>query len=186
MINKEKTFNNIRTEFGSLNQTQVNGFDAIFDKWNSAKYEDSRYLAYMLATVWHECAKTMKPIEEFGKGKTRPYGCKVKFNGKPYSNPNQIYYGRGFVQLTWYENYEALGKVLGIDLLNNPALALDLKNATKIMFFGMGKGIFTGKRLDQFFNDKINDPIGARKIINGSDKAELIHDYHVKFLKCIV
>lgn len=185
MINKLETFNNLRKEFGSLNQKQVNGFDAIFDHWNLIDYKDNRWLAYILATVWHECKKTMQPIEEIGKGKGKPYGAKFKFNKASYSLPNKIYYGRGFVQLTWFENYELMGKIFGVDLLNKPELALDLEIATKIMFYGMTRGSFTGKRLNQFFNDTINDPVGARKIINGSDKAELIRDYYVKFLKCL-
>jgi predicted chitinase len=32
------------------------------------------------------------------------------------------YYGRGFVQLTWKENYAALGKLTGYDLVNDPSL----------------------------------------------------------------
>ncbi len=35
------------------------------------------------------------------------------------------YYGRGYPQLTWEENYKAYGDALGIDLVNNPDLALD-------------------------------------------------------------
>src|SRR5581483_8633719 len=35
---------------------------------------DIRWAAYMLATVKHECADTFRPIEEFGKGRGRPYG----------------------------------------------------------------------------------------------------------------
>lgn len=40
--------------------------------------------------------------------------------------------GRGFVQLTGRSNYEHIGKVLGLDLANNPDLASDPKNAAKI------------------------------------------------------
>lgn len=186
MINKQQTYANIRKSFGLLTQKQVDGFEAIFNYWNMIGYKDSRWLAYMLATVWHECGKTMQPIEEYGKGKTKPYGQKFKFSKASYSLPNKIYYGRGFVQLTWFENYDLMGRIFAVDLLNKPELALDLELATKIMFYGMTKGSFTGKRLNQYFNDIADNPIGARKIINGEDKAELIRDYHVKFLKCII
>jgi putative chitinase len=33
-----------------------------------------------------------------------------------------------------------------------------------------------------YFNDVTDDPVGARKIINGTDKAELIAGYHRGFL----
>ena len=86
-----------------------------------------RYAAYMLATVKHECADIWHPIEEFGKGKGRPYGVPVTVtddrSGKQYTN---TYYGRGYVQLTWQKNYQRLGNVLGLgdDLLFHPEKAL--------------------------------------------------------------
>lgn len=190
MINRKLTFDNIRKSFGKLTTEQVEGFTAIFDEWEVAEYTDLRWLSYMLATVWHETNKTMQPIEEYGKGKGRPYGKKIKHSGVAYLI-NVIFYGRGFVQLTWYENYQLMGRLLGIDLLNHPELALVMRNAVKIMFEGMTKGSssfgdFTGRCLEQYFNDKTNDPIGARKIINGTDKASLIADYHNEFLKSII
>lgn len=185
MINKESFYVSVRKSFGKLNSSQIEGFEAIIDEFEAQKIKDARHLAYMLATVWHECATLMRPIEEWGRGHSKPYGKKIKFNSKAYAEPNQLYYGRGFVQLTWFENYEKIGNILGIDLLKAPALALDLKIATKIMFVGMEFGIFTGKRLSDYFNDKEDNPIGARKIINGLDKANLISGYYQEFLNAI-
>lgn len=190
MINRKSTFDNIRKNFGKLTLKQVEGFTAIFDEWESVGYTDMRWLSYMLATSWHETAKTMQPIEEYGKGKNRPYGKKVKHSGLAYLI-NAIFYGRGFIQLTWYENYELMGRLIGVDLLHHPELALVMRNAVKIMFEGMTRGSssfgdFTGRCLEQYFNANINDPIGARKIINGTDKSKLIADYHNLFLKSIV
>jgi len=196
MIDKKETFTEIRKEFGKLNQKQVEGFDAIFDAWDETEYTDIRWLAYMLATPWHETGTTMQAIEEWGKGKGKPYGKQLKYakdkKGKhiPYTDTKALFYGRGLVQLTWYELYKLMGEILGIDLLNHPELALDLNIAILIMFEGMLKadsniGDFTGKCLEHYFNSTVNDPIGARKIINGSDKAELIASYHTKFLRCI-
>lgn len=42
---------------------------------------------------------------------------------KPVSNGN--YYGRGFIQLTHKENYEKIGKLIGVDLVNKPELLED-------------------------------------------------------------
>lgn len=191
MINRKLTFDNIRRQFGKLTISQVQGFEATFDEWEAGEYKDTRWLAYILATAWHETARTMQPIEEYGKGRKRIYGKKIKHSGQAYLSPDKIFYGRGFVQLTWYENYQLMGKLLGIDLLNHPELALVMLNAVKIMFEGMTKGSssfgdFTGRCLEQYFNDKTNDPIGARKIINGTDRASLIADYHNEFLKSII
>lgn len=187
MINKANFYKKVRTYFGALNNPQVLGFEAIINEFEKQKLSDIRWLAYMLATAWHETARTMQPIEEYGKGKTRPYGKKIKHSGRPYTNTANLFYGRGFVQLTWYENYELMGRLLKLDLINKPELALVLENAVKIMFEGMLRGSssvgdFTGKCLEQYFNEKTNNPLGARAIINGKDKAELIVTYYDKFL----
>lgn len=190
MINRKSFYDNFRKTFGKITQKQVDGFEAIFNEWEEEELTDLRWLAYMLATVWHETAKTMQPIEEIGRGKNYRYGKKIKHNGTPYVMPNKLYYGRGHVQLTWFENYELMSRLLKVDLLNNPELMLNIEISIKVMFEGMLRGSssfgdFTGKCLEMYFNDKVNDAIGARKIINGTDKAELISTYHFDFLKCL-
>ena len=191
MINKANFYKKVRASFGALTNGQVLGFEAIINEFEKQKLSDVRWLAYMLATAWHETARTMQPIEEYGKGKTRPYGKRIKHSGQPYTNTANLFYGRGFVQLTWYENYELMGRLLKLDLINKPELALVLENAVKIMFEGMLRGSssvgdFTGKCLEQYFNNVADNPIGARKIINGQDKAVLISEYHSKFLNSLV
>jgi len=85
------------------------------------------------------------------------------------------YYGRGFVQLTWEQNYKKFSKLLGVDLVKSPDLALDEKNAVKILVIGMKNGLFSGKKLEDFMekNGKL-DFKKARRIVNGNDRAELI------------
>lgn len=170
---------------GKLSTPQVEGIDRILDE-NDLRKLPVPQLAYLLATTYHETAKTMQAIEEYGKGKGRPYGKKLKMSGKPYTTPDQIYYGRGFVQLTWYENYDKMGKLLGIDLLNHPAWALKTDIATKIIFEGMIRGTFTGKKLLDYLNPSKKDYKGARKIINGTDKDVLIAGYAEKFEKALI
>lgn len=191
MINRKQFYIEFKKVFGaSIKQKQLEGVEAILNEWERSGFSDVRWLAYMLATAWHETAKTMQPIEEYGKGKTRPYGNKIKHSGVSYIFPNKIYFGRGFVQLTWYENYEIMGRLLGIDLLKNPELALTMDVAVKIMFEGMTKGAssfgdFTGKCLEMYFNESKQDPVGARRIINGTDKAEKIAKEYAQFLRCL-
>lgn len=135
----------------------------------------------MLATTYHETAATIQPIEEFGKGRKYDYGRRLKMSRKPYTDTNAIFFGRGYVQLTWYENYAKAGRILGLDLLNKPELALNPDVATKILFIGMELGTFTGKRLSDYFNDTKEDWVNARRIINGIDKAQTIAEYAKKF-----
>lgn len=192
ILNRKHFFDTIRDSLfhGSFTQLQVEGLDAILDRWEASGLTDLRWLAYMLATCYHETARTMQPIEEYGKGAGYKYGKKIKRSGIPYTLPDKIYYGRGYVQLTWYENYETMGRLLGIDLLNNPELALHPNIAAQIMFEGMTKGNshfgdFTGKSLENYFNETKDDWVNARKIINGTDKAELIADYGKKFFTAL-
>ncbi|WP_295677280.1 glycoside hydrolase family 19 protein [uncultured Empedobacter sp.] len=201
MINRKATFDNIRKEFSKLNIKQVQGFDANFDEfelWLSNKWidKDSRKLAYILATDWHEGNKTMQPIKEIG---SNAYFVKKYWENKKIakelgnlSAQDAINYcGKGKPQLTGRSNYAKMGKILGYDLVKNPDLMFDLKIATEVMFEGMltgrsFKGDFTGRQLENYFNKTTNDPIGARRVVNGTDKSELIAGYHYKFLKSIV
>lgn len=144
----------------------------------------------MLGTTYHETARTMYPIEEYGNGKGKRYGKKIKQSGEPYEEPDKIYYGRGYVQLTWYENYERMGRILNIPLLQQPELALRPDIAANIMFEGMTKslslkGDFTGHYLEQYFNDTREDWVNARRIINGLDRAELIAGYAKRFYEIL-
>jgi hypothetical protein len=45
------------------------------------------------------------------------------------------YYGRGFIQLTWLDNYKAYGDALKVDLVKNPNLALNPKIAARILAY---------------------------------------------------
>jgi hypothetical protein len=194
MINREHFFDRIRQSlfFGKMNTDQVNGLNAILDEWDAHyAHADQRFLAYLLATVHHETGRHMQPIEEFNKGKNKDYGQKLKMGGGPgkrvlYDMPDQLYYGRGFVQLTWYENYERAAKELHIDCLHHPAMVMQLDIAIKILFVGMMKGWFTGKKLANYFNPTTQDWMNARKIINGTDKAQLIASYALAYYAAIV
>ena len=188
MINRSFFFDQARLNLfgGVLKSKQVQGLTSILDQWE-AKYahNDDRWLAYMLATAHHETGRTMQPIEEWGKGKDRPYGKRIKMNRQPYTDTTEIFYGRGFVQLTWYENYQRAGVELGQDFLHNAAGVMELTNATNIMFLGMIEGWFTSRKLSLYFNETKEDWFNARRIINGLDKADLIKDYALKYYASI-
>jgi predicted chitinase len=92
------------------------------------------------------------------------------------------FYGRGYVQLTWDYNYAKMAALTGADLVGHPDLALDPKIAALIMFEGMTGGLFTGRKLADYFSDHRDDPVGARFIINGQDCANEIAGHHADFL----
>lgn len=159
-----------------------------------------RYVSYMLATAWHETATSMSPsIEEFGKGRNRIYGTwylnsknvaygfkdSSKIETYAYTETQNLFYGRGYVQLTWYRNYEKAGKALGVDLVKFPELALANPVATQIMVLGMTRGWFTGVDLSDFLSDVKCDYLHARKIINGMDKADFVEGYARGFEQAI-
>jgi hypothetical protein len=181
----------IRGLFVRISQSQVDGLNTILGILDRRGLDNLGFRSYILATVYHETSCTMLPIREYGLGKSKPYGKRLKLakgaNGKhiPYRDTTEIFYGRGFVQLTWYENYLKAGKFLGLDLLHDADLALDVNNAAEIMILGMVDGWFTGKKLSDYIGVK-NDFVGARRIINGTDRASLIASYAHSFLTCLI
>ena len=70
-----------------------------------------------------------------------------------------------------------MGKALGLPLYAKPELALKYDVAYKIMSYGMTHGAFTGVALSRYINEGKTDYLNARKIINGTDKADLIAGY---------
>lgn len=175
---------------GKLNDRQREGILHKLTAFDKFDVTDDRWRAYMLATSYHETAQTMMPIEEWGRGNGKPYGRKMKLNGRPYIRPDQIYYGRGDVQLTWYENYERMGELMNLPLLEQPELALDPEISSQILVEGMilgksNRGDFTGLSLENYFNTHRDDPFGARRVVNGLDNARTIAGYHYMFLEAI-
>lgn len=168
----------------SLSQKQVEGVEAILDEWDRRKGLDSRWLAYMLATAYHETNKTMQPIRELGGRKyLSKYDtgklAKALGNTPQADGDGQMFAGRGLVQITGRANYRKFG------IEATPDDALKMQTAVTILFDGMIKGLFTGKKLADFFSQKADDPIGARKIVNGKDKATLIAANYKSFLNAI-
>ena len=155
---------------GGITQQQVDGMDAILDAWEDNPRSDNlRHLSYPLATTAHETGFTMQPIEEYGKGSGMEYG-------KLDPETGQTYYGRGYVQLTWRDNYARADKELsftGEDSCEwHAENALDPDTAAEIMFQGMEEGWFRGdekgrQTLERYFNETTDDSYSAREIING-------------------
>jgi hypothetical protein len=187
VIDKKKFYEAIKESLfkGKLLPSQVKGMESIFASCDTYNVKEPTRIAYVMATAAWETARTMRPIKEFGLGKGRPYGKKIDVDGKPYDQPDHIFYGRGYVQLTWKSNYAKMGKLLGVDLVNNPDLALDETISAKILVMGMVLGLFTGRKLSDYITKEKTDFINSRRIINGTDRAELIAGYAEKFLAAL-
>lgn len=170
-------FDHVRKITGRLSQEQVDSILLILT--HSAAYPIG-WVAYILATAWHE--SRFIPQEEWGKGKGKKYGQPGKYG--------QSQHGRGFVQLTWDFNYEWADKALNLDgaLLRNFDLALTPSIAARILVQGMVDGAFTGKGLSHYIGVQGSREHfrQARKIVNGRDKESLIAGYAVGFQEALV
>jgi hypothetical protein len=208
MINRQFFFDHAKTTLfkGSLSKSQVDGLTYILDIWEGDHPDwDDRWLAYALGTTHLETGATMQPISERGGNKYfelnyGPLGkspARAKKMGNIQPGDGAKYHGRGFVQLTWKSNYQTLGahlsKAFGksIDLVTKPDLALQPDYAAEIMFFGMSAGTFTSRKFSDYFTtDKNGQPVknnwvGARAIINGNDKAQVIANFGKDYYSCL-
>lgn len=165
-----------------LSQQQVQGCEAILDE-AERRASPLKHAAYVLATAYHESAATMQPVRETLAStddrailileKSWKAG-KLPWVKTPYWRKDadgKSWLGRGLVQLTWKANYEKMSRVTGVDLVANPSLAMDMDIAVKILFAGMEQGSFTGKKLSDYITEGKADYFGARRIVNGTDRA---------------
>lgn len=201
MINRKVFFDEIRQPIfgGFISQSQVDGVSAILDA-GDARSLPREYICYALATARHETAAKMQPVRENMNytsaaqiKKTwpsrfatledarpfvrRPQALAVKVyggrlgNAPAPSDDGWVYRGDGLPQLTGKANFDKFGVAPG----------MSLQTSVSIMFKGMLDGLFTGKRLAQYFNGA-PDPVGARAIINPDKNGPLVASYYRAFL----
>lgn len=187
----------------SLSQAQVRGVEAILNSCARNRVTDPHHVANILAQVYHETGGYMLPIKEtvYASHKDKnPSDTKViarldnawakgqlSWVSTPYWRDGA--FGRGPIQITHWDNYEKMGKRLGVDLRGNPDLALDPDIGADIAVVGMSEGMFTGKKLSDYsFPNALraspkNHP---RRIVNGRDGTdEDITEYHYAFVNAI-
>ena len=179
MINEQQFdqvafFDIVRKELfnGSMTQDQVEGLARIAKTCAVAALNPLvEQSAYVLATVFHETAQMMQPIEEY-------YGSTTRY---------APWYGRGDVMITWESNYrkqeEKMSCLLEADrpekweVHKHMEYALDPVTSAFICVHGMQDGDFTGKCLSDYINKDVVDYPNCRKVVNGTDKMDMIAEY---------
>jgi predicted chitinase len=145
LIDRKKFYDNFpsaKLSKAKATESRKVGFEAIFDAWDEIEHFDIReWLAYALATTWHETGKRMQPVREgFANTDAQAYDrvaayCHKKGIDNYARRPKNgmSYYGRGYVQLTHATNYVEMGKRLGLGkkLYDNPDLAMQPGTAAK-------------------------------------------------------
>lgn len=189
---------------GKLSQAQVDGIKGLLTAFDQVGDGDKDTLAYGLATTFHETGRRMEPVRE-GNVKTDASARKAvnrlaekrgpKSAVAKYALPTgpygHVYYGRGYPQLTWMENYANCSKDAGVDLVKNPDAMLDPIISARVLFRGImdgrwngqGKGIAYYEGADDFLDDA--EAAEARRTVNVKDKAHIIAGYHRKFYEAL-
>lgn len=156
------------------------------------------WVAYALATAFHETAHTLQPIKEFG-GRNyffRRYDIQgqnprlARQLGNTVPGDGVQFAGRGYVQLTGRANYAKAATKLDVPLIGNPDLAMQPQVAADILRHGMREGWFTGKSFQSYLPAAglatAAQFQAARRIINGTDKQALIAKYAMQFQAALV
>jgi predicted chitinase len=181
-------------------------FEKVFDYWDTTSFNDLRWLAYILATAYRESAGTMLPIREalcktdqgsinsitaYINKKNEKRALENKTLITNYALPDKnghSYFGRGLVQLTGKGNYERVGKILGwgSELVDGPGAALELDRSVKILIEGCIQGLFTCRKMSNYFNEKKTDWVNARNIVNPkSERKEITAQHGIDFYSCL-
>lgn len=178
-MNLKPFFDSVRASFGPLAQNQVDGLNALLEATTALPLP---HRAYVLATAWHETGPAssslhMTPRKEIWG----PTDAQKRYEGRADLGNTQPgdgkkFMGRGFVQITGRTNYEKASRLCGVDMIAKPDLALELGHASRIIVDGMSRGCFTGKKMADYASYR-----DMRRVVNGTDKAELIAGYAEKF-----
>ena len=168
-----------------LKPDQVSGMETVCSVAKAAAWPIA-FTAYALATAAHETAYKMQPVRE-------AFWLDENWR-RAHLHRYYPFYGRGYVQLTWKENYERADRELDLGgrLISNLDVALDPDIAARIMVRGMQEGWFagdrkTGKRhtlalhLPASGVANAAQMTSARRIINGTDKNREIAAVAIKF-----
>ncbi len=175
----KKFFDAIRNDV-NLTTQNVQGTTKVIEYLVKVE-ENVQQAAYILATAWWETGQTMMPVKE-------AYWLSEDWRKKNLRY--YPYYGRGYVQLTWDYNYKKASDYFKVDFVKKPDLVMDVQYALPILIVGMNEGWFTGKKLDSYIDktdetdsEDYSEYKNARRIVNGTDKADTIAKLALAFEK---
>lgn len=156
--------------WGTLGEDARENIGYIVDAMHAANMWRVEHVAYTLATVYHETKATWEPVAE-AYWLDDPEGYRRKLRYYPY-------YGRGYSQLTWLDNYIYMSEVTGYDLVKDPDMAMVPIVAAEVLVHGMLYGFYPGgPTLHWYLNELKTDFYNARRVVNVLDKAQLIAGY---------
>lgn len=176
----------------------------LLNVWEQRGDSDERRLAFILATARRESQSTFTAIREAPRCRDDE-ACRERVIGAmlarraelkkrpprpnyalPDSNGHR-YYGRGFIQLTFKENYADAGDKLGIDLVNNPDKVLDPRIAAEILVRAMLEGWYGSRRpLSFYIGGSKEDWINARNNVNpNSPNKPVTKAYATDLVECL-
>ena len=207
MFDRKTFFREIRKSLfrDGMGQAQVDGLNRLLDVWLRYFVQSNpiSFLAYGLATSYHETGRKMQPERELGSKAylTRNYDitgrdpARARKHGNINPGDGVSYSGKGDTQLTWKDNYGRATAMLrnfspafaGVDLVANPDQALDPQISAVLLFQGSITGLYTGRKLGDYLKPALPpDYKGARWVINGQDDAELIASYARAFEAALI
>lgn len=137
---------------------------------------DLNQAAYILATARWETGHTMKPVQE------------AYWLSDKWRRLNLRYYpwhGRGYVQITWQRNYLHAGQKLNLDLTTDPDFVMRPNVAVRILVRGMMEGWFTNHKLPDHVSGDKADFVAARRVVNGTDKAQAIASIAQEYVEAL-
>lgn len=162
-------------ELGRLTPSQSEGFRFLVGRLAAdSRVASGAQAAYILATAKWETGHTYAPIAEWPDPRDPQF---TKYD--PGRHPDAIrmgntipgdgkrYRGRGYVQVTWKNNYEKFSPLVGANLVARPERALEPGIAYEILVHGMLEGMFTGRKLGEFVGTTpAPDYFNARLVVN--------------------
>ena len=149
----------------------------------SPKRENLNYSVDGLLKTFGRDRITVEQAKKYGRSGSRPADQQAIANviyggawgrdnlGNTQPNDGWDFRGRGQVQVTGRRNYERTKSATGVDVVSHPDKMLDPKISVTALVRGCVEGWFTRKKLSDYLPV---DYYGARRVVNGTDKAESI------------
>jgi WD40 repeat protein len=190
-IDRANFFAAYRTVFGELGYEATAGLEQLLAFLeNDPAMNDVRLRAYILATVKFETGDRFLPVTEQGDAeyfqRYEPGTSIGNRLGNKVPGDGERFRGRGYIGITGRENYYRMSQVLGFepkmtDLVDNPDKVNDPLVAYRIMSIGMLEGLFTGRKLSDFINERQTDYVGASTVIGSGSSSSRAAAYAIDF-----